>query len=500
MNILFATPECAPWVKTGGLGDVCGTLPKALSALGQHVRVLIPAFQPLIPLLEKAQSAIDLPAQGPWPSARLLLVQTDGITLWLLHCPALYDRPKGPYLDDQGKDHADNAQRFAFLSHVAASLSGGQSPCADWPVDVLHCHDWTTALAPAYLSLEPGTKAATVVTIHNLLFQGMFPRYMAEQLDLPPAWLSVEGGLLHWGKLCFLKAGLQHADVVTTVSPSYAREIQSEPQGCGLDGMLRLRAPDLVGILNGIDTNIWNPQTDHLIPSPYNAATLARKAPNKLALQKRMGLDTGAKPMLLGLVSRLSAQKGLDLVMQTLPTLLDLGCQLCILGEGDEDLQTALLQWSAAHPGRVAVRIGFDEALAHLIEAGADAFLMPSHFEPCGLNQLYSLAYGTPPIVHAVGGLADSVTDDAQGTGDGFQFDAPTAAAFTDALRRAHQVYLAPQRWRRIQGRAMARDHGWHHSAQRYVEVYEKAMTNRRDRAHRLPMTMSTNPQGEHFV
>jgi starch synthase len=480
LHILFATPECAPWVKTGGLGDVCGALPQALTALGHEVRVLIPMFEALAPLAPRAQQSIDLPAQGPWPDASLRLVQEGGLMLWLLDCPALYGRPSGPYLDGQGQDFTDNAERFGFLSHVAARLSSTQSPSPDWPVDVLHCHDWTVGLAPAYLQQDAGRHAVSVMTIHNLLFQGPFPAELAPRLAIPPDWLSVEEGLLHWDRINFLKAGLRHADMITTVSPTYAREIQGEALGCGLDGMLRLRSRDLVGILNGIDTAVWQPAADPLIAAPYDAAHIEGKALNKQALRQRMGLAEDPQAMLLGLVSRMSSQKGIDLVLEGLPVLMTMGCQLCVLGTGDKALEEALVQAAASYPGNVAVHIGFDEALAHLIEAGADAFLMPSLFEPCGLNQMYSQAYGTPPIVRAVGGLVDSVVDDIDGNGTGFLFDEAITPAFLQAVQRARAAFDTPERWRGIQQRAMARDNSWAESARHYTQVYEAALVRHR--------------------
>lgn len=480
LNILFATPECAPWVKTGGLGDVCGALPQALTALGHEVRVLMPMFEALAPLASQAQQCIELPAQGPWPAARLLLVQAQGLMLWLLECASLYDRPCGPYLDGNGRDFIDNAERFGFLSHVAACLASTQSPSPDWPVDVLHGHDWTTGLAPAYLHRDAGRRAVSVMTIHNLLFQGPFPADMAAQLDIPASWLSIEEGLLHWDHINFLKAGLRYADMITTVSPTYAREIQQEAQGCGLDGMLRLRSRDLVGILNGIDTTVWHPCTDPLIAAPYDAKNLDGKALNKSALQQRMGLAAEPGTMLLGLVSRLTSQKGIDLVLAGIPVLMTMGCHLCVLGTGDPALQEALTRAAADYPGRMAVQIGFNEELAHLIEAGADAFLMPSLFEPCGLNQMYSQAYGTPPIVRAVGGLADSVTDDSDNNGTGFTFDEPLAPAFLQAVQRARMTFDDPRRWQALQQRAMARDSGWASSARHYAAVYQAALAHRR--------------------
>ncbi|MGC4061037.1 MAG: glycogen synthase GlgA, partial [Aquabacterium sp.] len=405
----------------------------------------------------------------------------NGVMLWLLDCPDLYNRPRGPYLDSQGQDFSDNAERFAFLSHVAASLSSTQSPSHDWTVDVLHGHDWTVGLAPAYLQQDAGRNAVSVMTIHNLLFQGPFPVELAPRLDIPASWLTVEEGLLHWDRINFLKAGLRHADMITTVSPTYAREIQGEAQGCGLDGMLRLRSRDLVGILNGIDTSVWQPATDPLIAATYDAAHIAQgKALNKAALQQRMGLTVDPQAMLLGLVSRMSSQKGIELVLEGLPVLMTMGCQLCVLGTGDKALEEALLQASGNYPGDMAVHIGFSEELAHLIEAGSDAFLMPSLFEPCGLNQMYSQAYGTPPIVRAVGGLSDSVIDDIDGTGTGFMFDEAITPAFLQAVQRAKATFDTPDRWQSLQQRAMARDNGWAVSARHYVQVYEAALVRHR--------------------
>jgi starch synthase len=400
--------------------------------------------------------------------------------LWLLDCAALYSRPCGPYLDAQGQDFTDNAERFAFLSHVAAWLSSTQSPSPDWPVDVLHGHDWTVGLAPAYLQQDASRNAVSVMTIHNLLFQGPFPIELTPRLAIPPEWLSVEEGLLHWDRINFLKAALRHADMITTVSPTYAREIQGEAQGCGLDGMLRLRSRDLVGILNGIDTAVWQPATDPLITAPFSTADMAGKAVNKQALQQRMGLDIDPQAMLLGLVSRMSSQKGIDLVIEGLPVLMTMGCQLCVLGTGDKALEEALVQAAAAYPGSVAVHIGFSEELAHWIEAGADAFLMPSLFEPCGLNQMYSQAYGTPPIVRAVGGLSDSVVDNIDGTGTGFMFDEAITPAFLQAVQRAKATFDSPDQWQGIRQRAMARDNGWAVSARHYVQVYEAALVRHR--------------------
>lgn len=482
MNILFATPECAPYVKTGGLGDVSGALPATLAGLGHDVRVLLPAYKGMRVSGELGDS-VDLPAQGHWPAAQLLPVRTDNkTTLLLLACPALYQRPGGPYVDASGHDYQDNALRFGLLARVAAALGTPASPCKPWRAEVVHANDWPCGLAPLYLAqaraMAPQEPvAASVITIHNLAFQGVFPMHTADMLEIPLHWRGIEG-VEFWGQLSMLKAGLQFADAITAVSPSYAREIQTEAFGVGLEGVLRMRASRLTGILNGIDTHVWNPAADPLIPHPYNRDNMGGKLLDKAALQARCGLAEEPLALLCGLVSRLTSQKGVDLVLAGLPALLAQGGQLVVLGQGDPSLQQALQDLARRHPRQVAVTVGFDEALAHQIEAGADLFLMPSRFEPCGLNQMYSQAYGTPPLVTAVGGLADSVTDAARDPvhGTGFVMAQPDAASFGDALQRAWAAWREPARWRRIQANGMARHFGWEESASHYIEVYQRAI------------------------
>ena len=385
-------------------------------------------------------------------------------------------------MDASGQDHHDNALRFGFLSRIAAALGTDASPCRSWRADVVHANDWPCGLAPLYLAqarplTEHGPAAASVMTIHNIAFQGMFPMYVADLLGVPSHWRGIDG-VEYWGQVSMLKAGLQFADAITTVSPTYAREIQTQKFGVGLDGVLRARAHRLFGILNGIDTDVWNPQTDGLIPDRYDAADLAGKARDKAALQRRCGLADAPKAMLFGVVSRLTSQKGIDLVLHHLDQLLAQGSQLTVLGQGEPALHDALTAAAQARPGAVAVSFGYDESLAHLIEAGADCFLMPSRFEPCGLNQMYSQAYGTPPVVSPTGGLADSVVDanaDAA-NGTGFVMASCDAAGFGEALQRALQAFRKPAQWRRIQLNGMARSFGWEDSAQRYMEVYERAI------------------------
>ncbi len=480
MKILFATPECAPHVKTGGLGDVSGALPPVLARLGHDVRVLMPAYSGM-QIAGEVLATVEIAAEAQWPAAQLLELDTGaGVPLLLLACPSLYERAGSPYVDPHGADHADNARRFGFLAHVAARLGTARSPLPHWRADIVHANDWPLGMAPLYLAQArwgeaPGSVAAGVLTIHNLAFQGLFGMDSADALGVPWHWRGIEG-VEFYGHVSMLKAGLQFADAITTVSPSYAREIQTQAAGVGLDGVLRSRADRLSGILNGIDTAVWNPATDKLLPHRYGADSLALKALDKSALQARCGLQPRADAMLFAVVSRLTAQKGIDLVLQALPAIGAGGGQLVVLGQGEPELQEALVAAAARHPGAVAVKVGFDEGLAHWIEAGADCFLMPSRFEPCGLNQMYSQAYGTPPLVNATGGLADSVTDsDESGTGTGFVMRCADADGFADALRRAQAAFADGARWRGIQQQGMARDFGWDRSAAQYVEVYRQA-------------------------
>jgi len=493
VKILFATPECAPWVKTGGLGDVSGALPSALAAQGHDVRVLLPAYRGM-KVSGEVGDGIDLPAAGPWPAAQLLPVRADnGVTLLLLACPALYQRPGGPYVDHTGHDYPDNAMRFGFLSRVAALLGTTRTPVEGWQADVVHANDWPCALAPLYLAQARERNAheavaASVVTIHNLAFQGVFPMEQADRLEIPSHWRGMDGAEF-WGQLSMLKAGLQFAQAITTVSPNYAREIQTEEFGVGLDGVLRSRADRLTGILNGIDTQVWNPATDPLLPHRFRPGDFAGKARNKAALQAQCGLDPDPAALLFGLVSRMTSQKGIDLLLGQVDLLLQGGGQLVVLGTGDPGLQRALSDAAARSPRAMSVTVGFSEPLAHLIEAGADCFLMPSRFEPCGLNQMYSQAYGTPPVVGGVGGLVDSVVDatadPAHGTG--FVMRSQDAEGFADAITRLRAAWKQPTRWRRLQANGMARPFGWEASARRYIEVYEQAIERARPRFFSTP-------------
>jgi len=483
LRILFATSECAPLVKTGGLGDVSAALPAALKALGLDPRILLPGYRPVLAQLSKCREVARFAATADFPAARLLQGQTpSGVPLYALDCSELYDRAGGPYQNEAGSDWADNALRFGLLSRVAALLGSADSPLG-WQPDVVHCNDWQTGLAPAYLRYAAGARAATLQTIHNLAYQGIFEPQFVATLGLPPESFTPDA-VEYYGKLSFLKSGLQFADAITTVSPAYALEIQSEPLGFGLQGLLAARRDCLSGILNGIDTGLWNPATDPLIAGRYDADTLAAKAINKSALQRRLSLAPSPAVPLFAVVSRLTAQKGLDWLLAIAPQLLALPAQLAILGSGEPQLERSFRSLAESHAEQVSTTIGFDETLAHLIEAGADAFLMPSRFEPCGMNQMYSQRYGTPPIVRATGGLADTVVDCtpatlADGSASGFVFHAPSARALLAAAERAARTWRDSASWHALQRNGMARDFGWEASARRYAAIYARLAKKR---------------------
>jgi len=469
VRVLFVTPEIAPWAKTGGLGDVAQSLPRALAAEGAELRLLVPAYPALRAAFPHARQVAELPAPGGSLPAARLLEAAGAPPLWLLDCPPLFERPGNPYQTPEHRDWHDNDLRFGLLSRTAAVLGGAASPLG-WRPDIVHGNDWQCGLAPAYLAHASGARAATVMTVHNLAYQGLFPRDALEPLALPAASFAADG-LEFYGKLSFLKAGLAYADLLTTVSPTYAREIQGPELGFGLEAVLRARAADLFGILNGIDTDVWDPSRDELIAQRYDVERLEDKAVDKAALQRSFGLPESPAAPLAGMAGRLVPQKGADLVIEVADDLVREGMQLAILGTGEPELERALQDLALRHPRHVGVRIAFDEALAHLVEAGADLFLMPSRFEPCGLNQLYSMRYGTPPVVRRTGGLADSVSDET-----GFLFDAPTPQALREALGRALEVWRTPSAWRALQQNGMRRDFSWHASARAYLDVYRRAL------------------------
>lgn len=479
LKVLFATSEVTPLIKTGGLADVSGALPAALRAIGVDVRVLVPGYNPVIAHLAHHQVVATFDDLPGFPSARLLSGKmANDVPVFVLDCPSLYQRGGGPYQDTSGHDWADNAVRFGLLSKVAAVLGSSASPLT-WHPDLVHCNDWQTGLTPAYLHFAQRA-APSVIAVHNLAFQGIFPPEMVQKLNLPPSCFSIDGVEYH-GSMSFFKAGLFYANHITTVSPNYAKEIQQEELGFGMQGLLTTRRDQLTGILNGIDTDEWNPATDPHLAKQYSSANMTGKAADKEALQNSMGLNVEPDMPLLGVVSRFTQQKGLDLLLEIAPRLAKLPVQLAMLGTGDAQMQKAARDLAHRYPGKIGVVIGFDEGLSHQIEAGADMFVMPSRFEPCGLNQLYSQRYGTPPIVHATGGLVDSVVDCTpqtlkDGTASGFAFNGMTAENLLATIQRALALYHDKSQWEALRKNCMAKDLGWQSSAEAYRAVYLKVL------------------------
>jgi len=450
MRALFVTPECAPLVKEGGLGDVSAALPEALRAANVDVRVLLPGYAEVLGKLGSVREVVRFRELGF--DCRIL----EARSFLVVECAALYEREGTPYQDPGGHDWPDNPMRFALLSKAAARLAG--------MADVIHCNDWPAALVPFY------TEKPVLLTIHNLAFQGNFDPSWLERLELPPEAFTT-GQMEFHGLLSFLKGGLVRANAINTVSETYAREIQSEALGCGLDGVLRQRREALTGIVNGIDTQVWNPATDPYLAERYDADSLERKKENKSALQRRLNLEIRDDLPLAGFVGRVTHQKGVDLIAAAAAEIAAHPAQLAILGRGERGLEGALVAAAARHPGRIAMAIGFDEELAHLIEGGADFFLMPSRFEPCGLSQMYSQRYGTPPVARATGGLVDTIADGE--TGFLFQDN------MMDAVRRACAAWREPGRWREMQRAAMRRDFSWAGAARRYADLYSRLASQR---------------------
>lgn len=479
-KILFASSEVHPLVKTGGLADVSASLPLALHEQGQDVRIVMPAYRACLLALENAVTVASVKLDGfiqPIEIIESRLPNSD-LVLWLVNSPHHFDREGGPYSQPNGEDWPDNAARFALFSRAIAAIAMNEVGL-DWQADILHCNDWQTGLAPALIVDNPD-RPAIIFTIHNLAYQGLYSRDEFDALDLPESFWHMDS-LEFYDQLAFIKGGLIFADKITTVSPSYAQEICTTEYGCGLQGLLATRAEqgDLIGILNGIDHDEWNPKRDRYIESTYSPKTIHKKAENKVALQQIFSLPVAPNTLLIGFISRLVSQKGIDLTIAAIGQLLDDNAmiQLVCLGSGDAAYERDLQVLSARFPDKVAVRIGYDEALSHQIEAGVDAFVMPSRFEPCGLNQLYSLRYGTLPVVRSTGGLADSVEDaDGFGSGTGFQFGLATAQDLLVALKRAQNLYSQPALWQQMQVRAMKRDFSWQSSALDYLALYDELM------------------------
>jgi starch synthase len=487
MRIVLASSEAVPFSKTGGLADVAAALAKSLDRRGHDVWLIIPHHRGVpagkdVPELESTGTTVEVKIAAKNVNGTVLRANLPGsnVTVLLIDQPIYFDRT-GLY-GENGKDYQDNCERFVFFSRAVLETAR----VLDLQPDVIHCNDWQTGLIPALLQVEysqrpPFHQTACVFTIHNMAFQGRFWHWdmLLTGLDWKYFnWRQME----YYGHLNLLKTGIVFADQVTTVSPTYAKEIQTPEFGCGLDGVLRLRRGELVGILNGVDTDVWNPETDASLKRNYSADTLDDgKSACKEDLQRDVGLDVRRNVPLFGMISRMTSQKGLDLIRDCADRLLKQDVQFSFLGTGDEEFEDFLKELSARHPKQVAATIGFDEDLAHRIEAGADGYLMPSRFEPCGLNQMYSLRYGTVPVVRSVGGLADSVVDTndetlADGRATGFRFDDYNSIAFAERVERAVKLFHDKETWKQVAQTGMKQDLSWNRSAAEYETVYRKAV------------------------
>ncbi len=474
-KILFVTSEAHPLIKTGGLADVCGSLPKALTELSQDIRLILPNYQAL-----KASENVKFLTSIRIDNRNINILETlmpdSQVIVWLVDYPAYYNYPGNPYVDEQGEPWSNNAERFGLFCRIVTEVAMNRIN-QDWQPDVVHCNDWQSGLVPAFLSLEEG-RPSTVFTIHNMAYQGLFPLTSASVLNLP-GQLWHPAGLEFHGMLSFIKGGLVYSDYITTVSPTYALEIQTAEFGYGLEGLLEHRKEFLGGIINGIDLDQWDPEKDPNIFQCYSAKTLGKKLLNKTALQAKLGLPIEEQIPLFGLIGRLVEQKGIDLLLDCFSEMITMKLQFVLLGSGDKVFEKQLQEFAELYPDKIAIKIGYDEALAHLIEAGADAFLMPSRFEPCGLNQMYSQRYGTVPIVRKTGGLADTVIDAlpetlGNQTATGIVFNEASPSALLEAIKRTLILYSMPDSWKKIQVNAMGKDFSWQRSAKQYLELYQK--------------------------
>lgn len=472
MQVLAVTPEIFPLVKTGGLADVTGALPLALDELGVSTRTLVPGYPAVMAAFRKKKPVLQYPSlQGG--KATVQAVHVAGLDLLVLDAPHLFDRPGGPYGDAAGADWSDNWRRFAALSQVGSDIAAGA--ISGYSPDVVHAHDWQAAMTLAYMRYGAAVGVPSVVTVHNLAFQGQFGAAIFGELGLPAQAMALDG-VEYYGGVGFLKAGLQAAWAITTVSPTYAQEICTPEFGMGLDGLLRMRRADLHGIVNGIDTAIWDPGSDKFLASRYSGASLKGRAANRRAVEARFQLEAGDGPLLC-VVSRLTWQKGIDMLAGLLDAVVAAGARVAILGSGDAGLEGVLLAGAARHRGRVGVVIGYDEALSHLMQGGCDAIVIPSRFEPCGLTQLYGLRYGCVPVVARTGGLADTIVDAneaavSMAVATGIQFMPANADGFLHAVRRAVQLHRDPAAWTSLQRQGMKADVSWRRSARRYVDIY----------------------------
>ncbi|GAB4253889.1 MAG: glycogen synthase GlgA [Methylomicrobium sp.] len=470
---LFVTSEAHPLIKTGGLADVSSSLPKALAELGQDVRIIMPHYQ-AVNKTEQVHYRCTLRINNCDVNILETRLPDSNVLVWLVDCPEFFDFPGNPYHDEYGNAWANSAERFTLFCRITVEVAINRA-YLDWKPEIVHCNDWQSGLVPALLTLEYN-RPATIFTIHNMAYQGIFPVTTYNQLNLPRQ-LWHPNGLEYYGNLSFLKAGIAFSDRITTVSPTYAREIQTSEFGYGLEGLLTHRRDFLSGILNGIDSE-WNPEHDHRIVQRFSQHTLYDKQANKRALQERLSLPVEPSVPIFGLISRLVEQKGIDLVLECLPELLNMPIQFILLGSGNKSFEQRLYNFAESWPHKLSITIGYDEELAHWIEAGCDIFLMPSRFEPCGLNQMYSQRYGTLPIVRKTGGLADTVVDSLPETIDnhtatGFMFNEATPGSLMETIKRALILYRSQETWQALQTQAMQKDYSWSNSAKQYLTLYE---------------------------
>ncbi len=480
LPVLFVTSEVYPLIKTGGLADVSAALPNALRNMGIDIRLLLPGYPVVLEqlsLIEVHENIRVFPLQEP---VRLLAgIMPDGITpVYVVESPALYEREGGPYQDANGKSWYDNPLRFGILSKIAAKF--GQHHFLFKP-QLIHCNDWQTGLVPAFLNFDSKRKAKTLMSIHNMAYQGVFGPEIIALFGLPPESFNISG-LEYYGQVSFLKSGLYYSDWISTVSPTYAKEIQTPEYGCGLEGLLSQRQNKLSGILNGIDTIAWNPESDPNIKNHYSIKKVVNKKRNTLALRTQLNLAPTTAP-LLGIITRLAEQKGIDLLIPIIPEIIKSGAQIVILGSGDKGLESSLENLAKTYPKQMSVNIGYDEKLAHQIEAAANMFLMPSKFEPCGLNQIYSMRYGTIPIVRHTGGLADTVIDATlenikNKTATGFVFDKASSDELLLCIQRALKLFHDEKKWTSLQVNGMSRDFSWKKRAEEYASLYQKILSD----------------------
>ncbi|HEY0958686.1 MAG TPA: glycogen synthase GlgA [Novosphingobium sp.] len=483
MRVLSVASEAVPLVKTGGLADVAGALPAAVEPHGIAITTLLPGYPAVLQAAGKLRTLHNYSSLLGEP-ARLLVAKLGQHPLILLDAPNFFGRGGGPYADESGRDWGDNWRRFAALGRAAADLAGGAVKGKRF--DVLHAHDWQAAMAPAYLRFAPvegGRKTPSVITIHNMAFQGCFGPEIFPGLELPREAFSIHGVEYHRG-VSFLKAGMETASAITTVSPTYAAEIRDPLFGMGLEGLVLSRSDRVQGILNGIDETEWNPETDHNLTARYTRATLGRRTENKRALESEFALEPDNGPLFI-VISRLTWQKGMDVLLEALDHLVGIGGRLALLGSGDAAMEAGFHAAAARHPSRIAVRTGYDETLAHRMQGGGDAILIPSRFEPCGLTQLYGLAYGCIPVVARTGGLADTVIDAnvaamQAGTATGVQFDGVTYHALSAAISRTVALYRQDETWRQVQRNGMKCDFSWKRNGKAYAELYTHIVTENR--------------------